>query len=94
MVPTWVKGNVTEPLRVEVPDETLAEALMRRLHSFPTEIGEGRGFEVRVTLVGNPDRAVTEVLHVVDEWLLDSGLERVRVHLDERTYTLNQPQPS
>jgi hypothetical protein len=47
---------------------------------------------VRVTLVGNPDRAVTSVLHSVDEWLAETGLDGVQVHLDERTYTLGQPQ--
>jgi len=83
---------VAEPLRVEVPDTELAQALMERLHAFPTELTENGTCEVRVTLVGNPDRAVTQVLHSVDEWLLDTGLDRVRVHLDDRTYTLNQPQ--
>lgn len=84
---------MAEPLRVEVPSTELARALMDRLHAFPTEMSENGACEVRVTLVGNPDRAVTDVLHSVDGWLVESGLERVRVHLDDRTYTLNQPQP-
>ena len=33
---------------------------------------------VRVTLVGNPDRAVTSVLHSVDEWLAETGLDGVQ----------------
>ena len=81
---------MAEPLRVEVPTDDLAQALMERLHGFPVELAD---HEVRVTLIGNPDRAVTDVLHSLDEWLLDSGIESVRVHLDDRTYTLNQPRP-
>ena len=85
---------MAEPLRVEVPTAALAQALIERLRMFPTELTENGSCEVRVTLVGNPDRAVTSVLHSVDEWLAETGLDGVRVHLDERTYTLNQPQPT
>ena len=85
---------MAEPLRVEVPTAALALALIDRLRMFPTELTENGSCEVRVTLVGNPDRAVTNVLHSVDEWLAETGLAGVQVHLDERTYTLSQPQPS
>jgi len=65
---------------------------MQRLHAFPTELAEEEGScEVRVSLVGNPDRAVVEVLDFVDGWLLEYGLKAVRVHLDERVYTLTPP---
>jgi hypothetical protein len=83
---------VAEPLRVEAPSADLAHALMERLHAFPTELSEEEGScEVRVSLVGNPDRAVVDVLNGVDDWLVEHGLEMVRVHLDERVYTLTPP---
>jgi hypothetical protein len=83
---------VPEPLRVEAPSVDLAHALMARLHAFPTELDEGeRSCEVRVSLVGNPDRAVVDVLNGVDEWLVENDLDMVRVHLDERVYTLTPP---
>ena len=85
---------MAEPLRVVVPDAALAQALIDRLGTFPTEVTENGACEVRVTLVGNPDRAVTNILHSVDEWLVETGLDGVQVHLDDRTYTLNQPQPT
>ena len=50
---------MAEPLRVEVPTAALALALIDRLRMFPTELTENGSCEVRVTLVGNPDRAVT-----------------------------------
>ena len=43
---------------------------------------------MRVSLTGNPDRAVVEILNGVDEWLLEHRLDAVRVHLNERVYTL------
>ncbi len=65
---------------------------MQRLHAFPTELNEEDGAcEVNVSLVGNPDRAVVEVLNSVDGWLVEHELEAVRVHLDERVYTLTPP---
>jgi hypothetical protein len=80
---------VAEPLRVETPSTDLARALMQRLHAFPTELNEEDGAcEVRVTLLGNPDRAVVNVLNTVDDWLLEHDLDLVRVHLDKRVYTL------
>ena len=83
---------MAEPLRVEAPSTDLALALMQRLHAFPTELDERDGLcEVRVSLVGNPDRAVVEVLNGVDGWLVEHSLELVRVHLDQRVYTLTQP---
>jgi hypothetical protein len=33
-------------------------------------------------------------LNSVDEWLAETGLDGVQVHLHERTYTLGQPQPT
>ena len=65
---------------------------MQRLHAFPTELDEADGgCEVLVALVGDPDRAVVEVLNNVDDWLVEHGLEAVRVHLDQRVYTLTPP---
>ena len=47
-----------------------------------------------MTLIGNPDRAVVQVLNGVDEWLVENGLPSVRVHLAEHVYTLRAPRPS
>ncbi len=81
---------MAEPLRVETPNEDLAQALMRRLAAFPTELARnGTPLEVQVSLVGDPDRAIVEVLNAVDAWLVESGLAAVRVHLDEHVYTLD-----
>jgi hypothetical protein len=83
---------LAEPLRVEALRADLAQALMQRLHNFPTELSEEEGScEVRVSLVGDPDRAVVEVLNGVDAWLIEHDLEAVRVHLDKRVYTLTPP---
>ena len=68
---------------------------MQRLHDFPTELSEsGDVCAVDVTLVGNPDRAVVQVLNGVDDWLVENDLQSVRVHLDEHVYTLSAPDPS
>lgn len=83
---------MAEPLRVETPSADLAHALMQRLHAFPTELSERDGTcEVHVSLVGDPDRAVVDVLNGVDGWIVEHGLDAVRVHLDERAYTLTPP---
>jgi hypothetical protein len=68
---------------------------MQRLHKFPSELSEeGGAYEVRVSLVGDPERAVVEVLNGVDAWLVEHRLEAVRVHLAERVYTLTPPRSS
>jgi hypothetical protein len=82
---------VAEPLSVEVPNADLAHALMRRLRSFPTELMDDDGCSVHVTLVGNPDRAIGDVLHEVDRWLLDHQIEAVRVRLGDHAYRLARP---
>lgn len=80
---------------MEAPTADLAEALMQQLHDFPTELNEdGEICAVDVTLVGNPDRAVVQVLNGVDEWLVENDLQAVRVHLDEHVYTVSAPRPS
>ena len=81
-----------EPLRVEAPTEDLAHALIKRLSAYPTELrGSSEGFEVRVSLVGNVDRSIVDVLDGVDGWLIENALRSVRVHLDDRVYTLTPP---
>ena len=86
---------MTGPLRVEAPTAGLAEALIQRLRAFPTEVNDtGDVCEVEVTLIGNPDRAVVQVLNGVDEWLVENKLPSVRVHLAEHVYTLRAPRPS
>ena len=86
---------MAEPLRVEAPSADLAHALMQRLHAFPTELSEEDGAcEVHVSLVGDPDRAVVDVLNGVDGWIVEHGIAAVRVHLDARVYTLTPPRRS
>ena len=81
-----------EPLRVEAPTEYLAHALIQRLSAYPTELrGSLEGFEVRVSLVGNADRSIVDVLDGVDGWLTEYELSSVRVRLDDRVYTLTPP---
>lgn len=83
---------MAEPLRVETPNTDLAHALMQRLNAFPTEARQSAGHvEVSVALVGNVDRAIVQVLDGVDDWLVEHDLDSVRVHLDERVYTLTPP---
>jgi hypothetical protein len=87
--------DLPEPLRVEAPNEDLAHALMRRLDAFPTELrSDDECLEVGVSLVGNVDRAIVDVLHGVDGWLLENELSSVRVHLDGRVYTLTPRIPA
>ena len=81
-----------EPLRVEAPTEHLAHALIKRLSAYPTELRDSsEGFEVRVSLVGKVDRSIVDVLDGVDGWLVENALGSVRVHLDDRVYTLTPP---
>ena len=81
-----------EPLRVEAPTEHLAHALIKRLSAHPTELrGSSEGFEVRVSLVGNVHRSIVDVLDGVERWLVENALRSVRVHLDNRVYTLTPP---
>jgi hypothetical protein len=85
-----------QPVRIEVPDETHAAGLRRRLQPFDVETVavDGR-IEVRIELLDlNPERRVVDVLNAIDSWLPTAGLAFVRVHLDGSTYTLHAPPPS
>jgi hypothetical protein len=83
---------VPQPVRVEARSRDLAHALMQRLSAFPTELRSGADLlEVRVSLVGNADRAIVEILDGVDGWLAENGLRSVRVHVDGRVYRLSPP---
>jgi hypothetical protein len=82
---------LAEPLRIEAPSADLAHLLMQRLQAFPTNMEQDEGrCEVRVTLVGDTDRAVVAVLDGVDGWLVDHRIDSVRIHLDRRVYTLTR----
>jgi len=86
---------VPQPVRVEAPSRDLARALMQRLSAFPTELQNGDDvLEVRVSLVGNVDRAIVQILDGVDSWLVENDLRSVRVHVDDRVYTLTPPYPT
>ena len=81
-----------EPLRVEAPTEDLAYALIERLSAYPTELrGSSDGCEVCVSLVGNVDQSIVDVLDGVDGWLIENELGSVRVRHDGRVYTLTPP---
>jgi hypothetical protein len=79
------------PLRVEVPDETLAETLMRRLRPLEAESVPVDGyFEVGVQLhERNPEQRVVRALSSIDAWLVTTGLASVRVHVDGCSHTLH-----
>ena len=85
---------MADPLRVDVPSAELGDALIRRLHAFPTELHRENGrVQVSVELVGSPEQAIVAVLDGVDAWLVDHGLEGADVHLDGRVYTM-MPRPA
>jgi hypothetical protein len=75
---------------VEAPDEGAAIALVDSLHGQHAEIAPSPrgGCEIVVDLDGSPERAVVEMLHAIDGWLVAAGLAGTRVTLDGRTYTL------
>jgi hypothetical protein len=81
------------PLRITVPDESLAETLRRRLRAFDVEAQAVDGHvDLEVALrERNPERRIKDVLHTVDTWLVSTGLESVQVHLDGNSYTLHAP---
>jgi hypothetical protein len=78
-------------LRVEVPDETLAASLMRRLQPLSVQrIAVDGHYEVGVELrERNPEQRVVKALSSIDAWLATSGLPSVRVHVDGCTHTLH-----
>jgi len=84
---------VHPPLRITVPDESLADALRRRLRSFDVETRPVDGqIDLEVALRDrNPERRINDVLKTVDRWLVSSGVASVQVHLDGSTYTLHAP---
>jgi hypothetical protein len=84
---------VHPPLRITVPDESLADALRRRLRSFGVETRPVDGhIDLEVALRDrNPERRINDVLRTVDRWLVSSGVAFVQVHLDGNTYTLHAP---
>ena len=78
-------------LTIELPDETLADELRHRLHSFDVDAVEvDEHWELRIQLrEQNPESKVTSVLHAIDEWLATSPVEQVQVRLDGSSYTLH-----
>jgi hypothetical protein len=80
-------------LTIEVPDETLAETLLRRLRSFTVDKVEvDAHWELRIHLVErNPESRVTTALHAIDSWLPEAGVDFVRVQLDGSSYVLHAP---
>ena len=81
------------PLRITVPDASLADALRRRLGSFDVEARPVDGHvDLEVALRDrNPERRINDVLRTVDQWLVSTGVASVQVHLDGTTYTLHAP---
>jgi hypothetical protein len=65
---------------------------MQRLGMFPAELESQDGLcEVRISLVGDPERAVIEVLNIIDGWLVHTNIKRTRVHIDNHAYTISAP---
>jgi hypothetical protein len=80
-------------LTIEMPDETLAEALRRHLHAFDVDKVEvDAHWELRVHLLArNSETRVTTALHAIESWLPMSDIDFVQVHLDGTSYTLHSP---
>jgi hypothetical protein len=80
-------------LTIELPDETLAEELRRRLQSFDVDAVEvDAHWELRIHLLErNPESRVTNALHAIDSWLPSAGVDYVCVRLDGSAYTLHAP---
>ena len=80
-------------LTIEMPDETRAEALRRRLHAFDVDKVEvDAHWELRIHLrARNQESSVTTALHAIESWLPDSDIGFVQVHLDGSSYTLHSP---
>jgi hypothetical protein len=81
------------PLTIELPDEGMAEACRQRLHAFDVDAVEvDSHWELRIQLLErNPESRVTTALHTIDEWLTETDLDFVRVHLDGTSHTLHAP---
>jgi hypothetical protein len=87
---------MVDQLRVEVPSERAALALVDELRGQHAEIelyAGGVGCEVVVELDGNPERAIVDALNAVDRWLARIGIGETTVRLDGHTYTLTPPLP-
>jgi hypothetical protein len=84
---------VHPPLRITVPDQSLAETLRRRLREFEVEAQPVDGHvQLEIALRDrNPERRISDVLHTVDTWLVSSGVGSVQIHLDGNSYTLHAP---
>jgi hypothetical protein len=79
-----------DQLRVEVPDERFALALVGVLHGKHAEIAPRKdaGCDVVIELDGHLERAVVDALTAVDPWLAATDLGETTVILDGRSYTL------
>jgi hypothetical protein len=85
---------MVDQLRVEVPDERAALALVDELRGQHSEIRPGggeAGCEVVVELDGHPERAIVDALNAVDRWLVQLGVRETSVSLDGHSYTLSAP---
>jgi hypothetical protein len=80
---------MTEPIRIAVSDEAEAASLTNQLVGpFSLEVrrsGESR--EVVVALEG--DRDLVRLLEAVESWLEESGVARIRLQVDGRSYCMS-----
>jgi hypothetical protein len=81
-------------IRIEVPDAAHGAALIRALaHVFDGDglSLDGDRLEVCVGRQPNRDRAIVLALDVLEGWLLQSGVESARVHVDGHSYVMRAP---
>jgi hypothetical protein len=84
---------MVEPISVEAPSEAAAQQLAGSLAArFPLEVSQVDGAWLVVVTPGGPsERLVTEVLDVVERWLVDAGVAGTRVRLDGHVYGMERP---
>jgi hypothetical protein len=82
-------------VRVELPDVESATSLTQELFGrFRVElVKREEAWQVEVPEATASARTTQQVLTAVEQWLADSGIDRVTVHLDGHEYTLQRPQP-
>jgi hypothetical protein len=81
-------------IRIEVPDAGHGAALIRALaYAFDGEALslDGDRLEVCIERQSNQDRAIVLALDTLEGWLLQSGVESARVHVDGHSYVMRAP---
>jgi hypothetical protein len=86
------RSDVTEWLRVEVPDPDSAISLVDELRDLHAELVplEGSRCEVQVELEDDRERQVLAALDAVERWLAGSGIEATSVKLGDQSFLVER----